>query len=82
MAEQPSDTVILDRIRELLIFMRENRPGDLSEASRLWSIAITDTERLLAFWMYIREDMRDYPDMRTDVRQEVARKEVIIDAPQ
>jgi hypothetical protein len=53
MADQPAEAIIYDRIRELLILMRDHKPGDLSEADRLWAIAITEVEKLLAFWMYV-----------------------------
>lgn len=46
------DLVILDHINLLLHAMRRAKPDDRSPRDRHWAIAITDTERILAWWLY------------------------------
>lgn len=41
---------ILHELTTLVEKMKENKPGDRSEQDRHWAIAITEAQKLVAWW--------------------------------
>ena len=44
---------IREAIQMALMLLNQNKPDDRSERDRLWAIARTEAEKLLAFWFYV-----------------------------
>lgn len=47
------ETEVRDALQMAVMLLSENKPNDRSEKDRLWAIARTDAEKLLAFWYYL-----------------------------
>lgn len=41
-----------DKIQELILLLKDNKPNDRSARDRYWAILITDLEKILAFYTY------------------------------
>lgn len=44
---------VSDALQMAVMLLSQNKPNDRSEKDRLWAIARTDAEKLLAFWYYL-----------------------------
>lgn len=46
---------VREAIQMALMLLKQHKPEDRSERDRLWAIARTDLEKLLAFWFYLEK---------------------------
>ena len=59
MNEEVTPSAEMVQVREAmqmaLMLLKQHKPEDRSERDRLWAIARTDQEKLLAFWFYLEK---------------------------
>lgn len=55
MPELTKEQEVQEAILKLLDLLERNKPNDRTEKDRLWAIARTDAQKLLAFWRYLEE---------------------------
>lgn len=55
--ERTTPKITLERLEQTYQMMKANKPNDRSEQDRYWAIAITDMEKLIAFFkVYVAKD--------------------------
>ncbi len=52
MGDMSNEEVIEFAIKELLEMMKEEKPNDRSAQDRNWAVAITEVEKVKAYWNY------------------------------
>jgi hypothetical protein len=58
--EQSGEHEIFGRIEDLLAALKKHKPDDRSELDKVYAIAITDVQRLWAWWNFAFDGMPPY----------------------
>ena len=64
--EDSNEQAVIRRMDDLLRTLKVNKPNDRSELDKVYAIAITDAQKLYAWWQFAFLGLPDYSEVTND----------------